>query len=70
LPYSFVKCRPCVPNRNLKDFNPIYIDCKRRNRPAYRGASATNSVSTDIGILNGKSVLINDLLDADILLNK
>jgi hypothetical protein len=59
-----------VPNRNLRDFNLIYIDAKRRNRPANRGASAANSVSTDIGIFNGRSVLINDLLDADILLSK
>jgi hypothetical protein len=59
-----------VPNRNLRDFNLIYIEVKRRNRPANRGPSAANSVSTDIGILNGRSVLINDLLDADILLSK
>jgi hypothetical protein len=59
-----------VPNRNLGDFNLIYIEVKRRNRPANRGASAANFVSTDIGIWNGRSVLINDLLDADILLSK
>jgi hypothetical protein len=59
-----------VPNRNLKDFNLICVDCKHRNRPAYSGASAANSVSTDIGILNGRSVLINDLLDVHILLSK
>ena len=59
-----------MPNRNLRDFNLIYIEVKRRNRPANRRASAANSVSTDIGISNGRSVLINDLLDADILLSK
>lgn len=56
-----------MPNQNNKDFNLIYIDCKRRNRPAYRGASAADYVSTDIGILNGRSVLFNDLLNLMLL---
>ena len=59
-----------MPNRNLRDFNLIYTVVKCRNRPANRGASAANYVRTDIGILNGRSVLINDLLNADILLSK
>jgi hypothetical protein len=64
--YPFGNSRPCVPNRNLRDFNFFYVDVKRRNCPAARGAAAVNSVSTDIGIFNGRSVFTNDLLDADI----
>lgn len=50
-----------MPNRNLTDFNLIDIGVKHCNRPANRRASAANSVSTDIDISNGRSVLINDL---------
>jgi hypothetical protein len=41
--------------------NLFNVDLKRRNCP-----SAANTISRDVGILNGGSDLINDLLDFDI----
>jgi len=41
--------------------NLLNVDLRRRNCP-----SAANTISTYVGILNGGSDLINDLLDLDI----
>jgi hypothetical protein len=50
------------PNRNLKDFTLFNIDLKHRNCPSAGSASVSNNVRRDIGIFNGRSVLLNEVL--------
>jgi len=51
----------------ITHFNLLLVYFKRCNWPSARGASAANAISRDIGIVNGRAVLINGLLDVDIL---
>jgi hypothetical protein len=51
-----------VPNRNFRDFKLFHVNLNRRNCPSARCTSAANAISSDTCILNGRSVLISDLL--------
>jgi hypothetical protein len=55
-----------VPNRNIGDFTLFHVDYKHRNCTSTRYPSAANTISRDIGIFNGRSVLINSVLDVGI----
>jgi hypothetical protein len=55
-----------VPNRNIGGFTLFRVDIKRHNCHSTRCAPASNTMSTDSGILNGRLVLISDLLAVDI----
>lgn len=44
----------------------LYMYIKRRKWPSARGASAANAISRDFGTFNGRTVLIDELLDVDI----
>lgn len=45
----------------------VVVHFIRRNSLSATCASAANAISTDSGIVRGRSVLINDLLDLDIV---
>jgi hypothetical protein len=55
-----------MPNCNFRDFNLFRVHSKCRKCSFTRCASAANVISADGGILNGKFVLIEDLLHVDI----
>jgi len=48
-----------MPNRNLRDFSFLKVDCRRRNFPSYSCASAANAIDSDNDIFNGSSVSVN-----------
>jgi len=45
------------------DFTLYNVDFKCRDCPSARCALVANTISTDNGILNGKSILLNDSLN-------
>jgi hypothetical protein len=51
-----------VPYKNFRYFNLFHVDLNRHNCPSARCALAATAISRDTCILNGRSVLINDLL--------
>ena len=55
-----------VPNCNFRDFNYFFVHSRFRKCSFARCASTAKAIRADGGILNGKVLLIEDLLHADI----
>jgi len=66
LPYTFGNCQISCAESQLDDFNSFLVDFKSGNCPSPRCSSADDVICKNIGIFNGKSVSINDLLHFDI----
>ena len=52
-----------VPKGKLRDLTLLGVDLKDLHCPSAGCLSAANTISTDIDVFNGQSVLIKDLLD-------